>query len=126
MKERWLIDSREKAIRIARLCDERKGEDIAVLHVEPLCSFTDYLVIVTGTSANHLRALSQSFVPELKGRGLLPLGAEGEQTGGWLLIDYGDVVVHLFLAESRAYYALERLWGDATETVWSQDAGVAV
>ena len=85
-----------------------------------MCSYTDYLLLVTGASSTHLRAMSEKFVTDLKQEGVYPLGKEGEQSSGWMLIDYGDVVAHLFLEETRDYYSLGRLWGDAPRLEWQQ------
>jgi ribosome-associated protein len=112
------ITSEDKAIFVAQLCDERKGDDIAILNVAELSGFTDYLILVTGTSSTHLRAMAETCSVELKKSRILPLGVEGERSTGWLLMDYGDVVVHLFIAETRQYYGLERLWGDAESLEW--------
>ena len=107
------ITSEEKAVRVAQICDEQKGQDIAVLKVGDICSFTDYLVVATGLSDTHVRSLCETVNVALKKDDEFPLGIEGgDPSSGWVLMDYGDVVVHLFLAERRLYYNLERLWGD--------------
>ena len=109
---------------VTRLCDENKGEDIAALHVDSLCGFTDYIILITGLSTTHLRAMSEMTSIEMKKAGLLPLGVEGERSDGWILMDYGDIVIHFFLEETRNHYGLERLWGDAPVLDW-QEADVA-
>lgn len=85
-----------------------------------LCSFTDYMILVTGLSTTHLRAMVESISVEMKNNNVRALGVEGGKTASsaWILMDYGDVVVHLFQAEPRKYYNLERLWGDAPREPW--------
>jgi len=78
-------------------------------------------VIATGLSLTHMRATTENLAREMKQDGLRPLGLEGfEPPGPWVLADYGDVVVHLFLEETRKYYNLERLWGDAPRLAWQE------
>jgi len=112
------ITSEEKATRIARLCDAHKGQDIEILKVGDLCSFTDYMVLISGLSTTHLRALAEIHRVELKKLGVHSIGVEGGGDANWILTDYGDVVAHVFLNETRRYYNLERLWGDATRLEW--------
>ena len=106
------------------MCDENKGEDIIALDVARLCGFTDYILLITGLSTTHLRAMSEMASIELKKTGELPLGVEGERSDGWILMDYGDIVIHFFLEETRTHYGLKRLWGDAPLLEW-QDAVAA-
>ncbi len=78
-----------------------------------LIQITDWFVIATGTSQRHVQTLAEAVEERLDSFERKPIRIEGRQSGSWLLIDYGDFVVHLFLPETRAYYDLERLWGDA-------------
>jgi ribosome-associated protein len=73
----------------------------------------DYFLICSGRSTTHVDTIAEAIRMELKGDGTRPLHAEGVAASGWLLLDYGDILVHVFLEETRIYYALERLWGDA-------------
>ena len=95
--------------------DENKGGDIKVIDVRGRTSVTDYMVLATGTSERHLRALSDHVLDAVKKRDFKPLGVEGKQAGDWVLVDLGDVVVHVMSAQTRAFYQLEKLW----ETVYS-------
>lgn len=95
-----------------------KAEDILVLDVRRLCSFTDVIVMCTGTSRLHLRAIADAIEQNMNQRGISPLAIEGLNTTGWVVIDYGDVVAHIFTDESRRYYNLERLWGDGRPVQW--------
>ena len=92
---------------------DKKGEDVTALDVRGLVSFADSFVIATGTSDRHVRTLADAVAERARGVGLKVGGREGYDDGRWVLIDLGDVVVHLFQREVRAQYDLERLWGDA-------------
>jgi ribosome-associated protein len=102
----------------ARCLDERKAEDILLLRVEELTSIADYFLIATGRNVRHLRALSRQ-VQEAAGEfGATLLGLEGTAESGWILVDLGDAVIHLFDPPRRDLYSLEVLWGDAPEEDW--------
>ena len=90
--------------------DDVKGQDILALDVSGASSFTDWMVIASGTSNRHVKALVDNVVDEVKARGIQPLGLEGQQGMEWILVDLGDVVVHVMQTESRSFYDLERLW----------------
>jgi ribosome-associated protein len=97
-----------------------------VLHVGKLTDITDYFVIVSGRSDRHVMAISDILQAQLKEKGVVPLGVEGKRALKWVLVDFGDVVVHIFEKETRAFYELEKLWGDAQridveEPQWVKD-----
>lgn len=96
--------------RIAQAIYDKKGFNILVLDVREICTMTDYFIIAEGTVDRHVKALSQTIVDELARRGLEPLHIEGQQEGDWVVLDYGDFVIHLFIPELREKYALEELW----------------
>lgn len=98
-----------------RVLDDKKAEALSVLKVAETSSITDYLVIATATSEPHLRALRVELEKALDTSGTRLVGMETAQESGWLVIDAFDVMVHLFLKETRERYGLERLWRDATE-----------
>lgn len=110
------MTSRQKALAVAAAAGEKKGIDIRVLDLREMNAFTDFFVIASGSSDRHARAVADSVLVELARQGERPLGIEGEEKGRWILVDLGDVVLHVFQPEVRDFYALERLWGDA-ETV---------
>ena len=87
-----------------------KGVDIRVIDVRGLTAITDRMVIVSGTSSRHIKALAENVVLEAKRHGFAALGVEGEDSTGWILVDLTDVVVHIMMPEIRAFYALEKLW----------------
>jgi ribosome-associated protein len=92
---------------------DRKAVDPVVLDLRGLCAATDYFVIVSGTSAAHVRGMAEHLVTALAPAGVEPHHVEGLQQGRWVLLDYVDFVVHVFHPELRDFYQLERLWGDA-------------
>jgi ribosome-associated protein len=109
---------RKKSSReIARLCVhaamEKKAEDPLILDVRKLCSFTDYFVIISGRSTRHVQGLAEAIEDELRSKKLSAGKSEGLQEGTWVLLDYNDVVVHIFYAETRKFYDIEGLWHDA-------------
>jgi ribosome-associated protein len=107
------LSAAAKARRAARAALDRKATDVVVLDVQGLSSVTDFFLVCSGRSTTHLRTITDAIREELKQDGVRPLHAEGATDSGWVLLDYGDVLMHVFLEDTRAYYALERLWGDA-------------
>jgi ribosome-associated protein len=103
----------DKARRAARAALDKKAVDLTVLDVQDVSSVTDYFLVCSGRSAPHVKTIADAIREELKADGVRPLHTEGQPESGWVLLDYGDVLLHVFLEDTRAYYALERLWGDA-------------
>lgn len=97
---------------VLHLLDDRSGEDLVAIDVRGISSFTDYMVIVTGTSNRHVKTLAQHLVEETKARGIERLGVEGMESLEWVLIDLVDVVVHVMRRAARDYYELERMWSE--------------
>ena len=91
----------------------KKAEDIAVLDIGKVSSLADCFVIVSGTNVRQNQAISDAIQEALRKEGLRPLGVEGQESGDWILLDYGDFIVHVFSPEKRAFYDLERLWKTA-------------
>lgn len=94
---------------------DKKALDVQVLHVAPLTSIADYLVIGSAESDRQTRAIADSVVDALARVNQRPLSLEGTTSGQWVLIDFGDVVAHVFRQDTRSHYALERLWSDAQQ-----------
>ena len=92
---------------------ERKAQDLIILSVGGLSSVTDYFIVCSGTSDRQVRAIADSIEKRMKEWGVIARGIEGRQSGGWILMDYGDVVVHVFHQPVREFYDIERLWSDA-------------
>lgn len=101
--------------RAVHTLDQHKAEDIKVLEVSNVTSIADYFLLASGGSANQVKSLSDYVEEALAKEGKLPLRNEGYQTGDWITLDYGDVLVHIFRRETREFYDLERLWVDATK-----------
>jgi len=102
-----------KARRAARAAHDKRAGDLVVLDVQRVSSVTDYFLICSGKSTTHLETITDAIRAELRGEGVNVLHAEGVAESGWVLLDYGDVLMHVFLEDTRTYYALERLWGGA-------------
>ena len=102
---------------LAKLCAqaaiEKKAEDPVILDVRKLCSFTDFFVILSGRSTRHVQGLAETIEEELRSRRLSTTTAEGLNEGTWVLLDYNDIVVHIFYSETRKFYDIEGLWHDA-------------
>lgn len=114
--ESWT--SRELAVRIAGLVDEKQAEDILVLEVGPAFQVTDYFVIASGQNRRHLAAMAENVAKELKTHGIHRIGGSSLADENWVLLDFGSVVFHAFSAEARGYYDLENLWGDCEKVDW--------
>ena len=99
---------------IVKVLDRKKAIDIKVLRINELSIVADYFVIASGTSNTHVKSLADEVEYELSQKGIEPSHIEGRATG-WILLDYGSVIVHVFTGESREYYNLERLWSDAAQ-----------
>ena len=106
------MESKELAIRLARALDAKKGYNIRILHVENLTTVTDYFVIATGNSTTHVGALADEADFQLGRAGVNVLRTEGHDGNRWVLLDYGCIAIHVFNAEAREFYGLERLWRD--------------
>jgi len=107
------MNSREKSIKIANIIDKKLGEDVKVLKVEGITSITDYYVIATAKNTSHAKALCDEIDEKMKKEGIAARSIEGYQSAMWILLDFGNVIVHLFYEETRKFYNLEHLWADA-------------
>jgi ribosome-associated protein len=104
---------RRKALLIAEAAREKLAEDLVALDVREAVSFADTFIVATGRSDRHVRAIGDAVAEALAREGEKALGVEGYEEGRWLLMDFGDVIVHVFQPEVRRHYDLERLWSDA-------------
>ncbi len=91
----------------------KKGENLVVLDLRGISSFTDYFVIMHGNSARQNLALNENIEKDLKKEKIMPLSVEGRKLAEWILMDYGSFIIHVFSEKAREYYSLEKLWGDA-------------
>ena len=95
--------------------DDLKAVEPVVLDVRALSSVMDYLIVASGTSSRHVKSLADNVLMKAKDQGVRPLGVEGERAGEWVLVDFGDVVVHVMQPAARSFYDLERLWSVQAE-----------
>ena len=107
------MDSKQLAILSARAMDQRKGTKITVLELEDLTTLTDYFVVGTGASRTQTQSMADNIEDELAKAGIRTNRIEGLQEGRWILMDYGQVIIHIFQEDERSFYSLERLWADA-------------
>ena len=104
------MQTKELLKMVESVLDERKGQNITTLDVIGKTSVTDYMVLATSTSERHAKALSDYVVEKVKANGFMPLGVEGQQGSDWVLVDLGDVILHIMTAQAREFYQLEKLW----------------
>ena len=115
--------SLERALAAARTADNNRGRDIVILDLRELTAVFDYFILVTGTSRRQLHAISEEIDQTLEQEyGDHRLGIEGYAHSHWILLDFGDIVVHLFDEETRDYYALEQLWSGAKRVPFESTA----
>ena len=96
---------------------DKQAEDVLLLDIREVASFADYFVIANGTANRQIQAIIEAVEQTAKAEGVKPIGREGQPDSGWVLIDYGDVIVHIFAPEEREFYDLEGLWNTATPVV---------
>ena len=117
-------DTLERVREAVAAAEDRKAVNLQVLHLGKVTDFTEYFLICSGTNERQVQAIADAVQENLRERRVRPLHVEGYNRGQWILIDYGDLVVHVFLEEQRRYYALERLWGDAPDVTAGLTAGL--
>ena len=110
-----MLTAKEVAYEVTKALDDKKGMDIQLLKIGDISSLADYFIICTGTSNTHVRTLCDYAEEAFERLGEQMLGREGHRGNSWELLDFGSVVVHVFTEEAREFYALERLWEDATK-----------
>ena len=109
------VTSRETALLAARVVSEKKARDVVVLEVGEITYIADYFLICTGTSDIQVQAIADHLKESFKKKGYELMRKEGYREARWVLLDYGDLIVHVFQPEERAFYNLERLWSNAPE-----------
>lgn len=118
-------ESREAAVAAARSASAKQAEDVAILDVHGLIVITDFFVIASGETDRQVRTIVEEVEKTLRELGRKPVRREGETEGRWVLLDYVDVVVHVFAEEEREYYDLERLWRDAPRVDWTENGAAS-
>ncbi|HCF57833.1 MAG TPA: ribosome silencing factor [Myxococcales bacterium] len=109
--------ARHSALDIAQLALEKKALDVVVLDVRGLASYAEYIVVMSAESEPQLNAIADNIETKMKERGERPYSIEGTRAGQWILMDFGDVVAHLFYKDTRDFYDIEGLWADAERTL---------
>lgn len=104
------MQAKELQQHIHDLLDDAKAQNIVVLDVHQISTIADYMIVATGTSTRHVSAVAGNLIDSMKKEGVRAWGVEGQDTGEWVLVDFGDVIVHIMLAETREFYQLEKLW----------------
>jgi len=117
------IDTIERALQAARAAVDRRGEEVVILDMRGLMTICDYFVICNGRSRLHVEAIAQEIEEQMSAQGIRMAQSEGIPDATWVILDYLDVVVHIFEPEARKFYNLERLWGDAPRVELSEDEG---
>ena len=118
-----MTDAHDRAMIVAAAADAKKADDIVVLEVGHILSIAEVFVIASAPNTRQVRTIVDAVVEQMRNEaGSPPRASEGHDTSTWVLIDYGDVVVHVFLAETREFYGLERLWADAPRLTYRADA----
>lgn len=107
------MDSKERAFLVGQLAEEKKAGNVTVLDLDGLTDIADFFVIADGASERQVRTIAETIEQETKNRGFRPVAVEGMDEGRWVIIDYGDVIVHVFLEPLRELYDLESLWIEA-------------
>ena len=107
------MDSRTVLDKIVAIIGTHKAEDVIAFDVRKVVSYADYVLVCSGQSSRQVSAIGDHVVEDLKREGIEPLGIEGKHDGGWVLLDYGSIIVHLFDDPVRAFYNLEAMWSDA-------------
>ena len=110
-----IVDTPARVREAVAAAEDRKAVDLRVLHLEKVSDFTDFFLICSGTSERQVQAIADAVQERMREGQVRPLHVEGFNRGQWVLLDYGDFVVHIFQEEPRRFYSLERLWGDAPD-----------
>lgn len=103
----------EQAVQIL---DSKKANKITIINLQDVTIITDYFIICNGTSSTHIKTLGNELQEKFGEQGIRPLHVEGYNTARWILLDYGEIIVHIFSEDDRAFYNLERLWSDGVVT----------
>ncbi len=109
------MELKEIVKKIHKIIEDKKGDDIKVIDISKISSIADYFIIAGANNINQVQAISDEIDFILGKEGILPKAVEGNKNATWMLLDYNDIVVHIFLKEDRVFYDLERIWRDGTE-----------
>ncbi|HUU51177.1 MAG TPA: ribosome silencing factor [Nitrospinota bacterium] len=107
------MDLKEKTLLSSKVAEDKKAFDVVILDLKEYSSITDYFMICSGNSTRQVKAIADGIDENLSKKGIWALGIEGHNEARWILMDYGDLIIHIFYEETRKFYDLERLWGSA-------------
>lgn len=113
-----MVIGQSELSKVVDLIDDKKGKNITILNLQGISIITDYFLIASGNSTTQIKAITDHLVEKLPELGLTVFRKEGLPEAQWVLVDCGDLVIHLMIPETREFYSLERLWGDAQEVVF--------
>lgn len=116
-----MLTPMQMAVEAARAADEKKAADIRIMDMRNTLGITDYFVIASGNTERQVRRIRDAVEENLRLEGVRPARREGEKYGRWVLLDYVDIVVHIFREEERSFYDLERLWKDVEFIDWNPE-----
>ena len=114
------MNSEQQKKHVVEALEDLKGQDIRVIDIADISDFADYMVIVSGTSDTHVKALARSASDNLRKLNVIPIGETGHALGEWVLVDFGDVVLHVMRPQVREYYDLETLWDQDVREILKQ------
>lgn len=115
------MDALEKALYCSKVASDKKAHELVIINVREFSSFADFFIVCSGTSTRQVQAVAEHVEAEMKKQGFRPIGIEGMRGGRWVLLDYGDVIVHVFHQTERDFYGLEDLWAECPRIAY--DAG---
>lgn len=107
-----MMENKEMALKVAKLLDDKKAIDVTVIDISPKASFADYMIIASGATDRQMDALADHVEDMLDSMEIFPKSIEGKRTSGWILMDYGDIVVNVMTENMRDKYNIEKIWGD--------------
>ena len=110
-----MMTPKELAVLAAKALDEKKGREIAAIEITDITTLADYFVIASGTSSTHVKSLAEEVEFQFKEKGVAPIRTEGFNTQNWFILDYANVIVHVFSPDARDYYDLDHLWADGED-----------
>jgi ribosome-associated protein len=114
--------SKDDAVAVAHVALDKKAQDVVLLEISNLVSYADFFLVCSGRSVIQVKAIAEAIEKNLKDRGIRPLHIEGLTEGRWVLLDYDELIVHIFLEETRYFYNLERLWNDVPRMTFEESA----
>jgi ribosome-associated protein len=120
-EEPMVTISKDEAVAVAQVALDKKAQDVILLEISNVVSYADYFLICSGRSVIQVKAITEAIEQRLKEHRILPLHTEGLTEGRWVLLDYDELIVHIFLEETRYFYNLERLWSDVPRITFEEE-----